>query len=396
VTVKVQLLDGAGTVLGRAAGTTTIEAGKTASLTLTVVPETGVATFGVDVTGEPTAGVGAVFAKVATGSWQAAPPMAVARAAHALVVVSGQAVAVGGDFTNLLERFDPATWRWIPQQLPADRRARFSFGAAASLRNEIVMVGRTTESGDKPEAATPIFIDPFAPPFDGIASSIDAARSEKSYLTDVQAQRTAVGAASDGEFLYMLGGSSRRSMSGSLDYAFITLNLVEVLSATSGLWSVRAPLLTARGAPGAAMLGARLYAAGGFRWKGTSLIDPLFGVDGTDSQSAEIEALAALEEYTPLADKWTARAPLPTARFGLALVASAGRLWAIGGATSTGVPLATVESFDPGAATWRAEPSLATPRALAAATALPDGTILVSGGFGPARTAMRSAEAFKP
>ncbi len=396
VTVKVQLQDSAGAQIGHAQGDAKIESGKTTQLTLTIVPDTGTATFAVDVTGEPLAGVGATFAPIATGSWQAAPPMALPRAAHALVALSGQAIAVGGDFANVVERFDPATWRWTPQQLPADRRIRFAVGSAAVLRNKIVVVGRDTESGGKPEAASPIFIDPFAPPFSGVSSRIDSSRPEEVFVDDLQAQRAAVGAASDGEQLYMIGGSSRRSLSGSLDYAFITLDLVEVLSAATGIWTQRAPLQTPRGSLGAALLAGKVYAAGGFRWKGTQLTDPQFGVGGIDSQSASIEPLGALEVYDPAVDSWTILATMPTPRHGLGFVASGGRLYAIGGVGAGGTAVPTVESFDPVAGTWRSEPSLSTARALTAAVALADGTILVTGGFGTDGIALRSAEAFNP
>lgn len=398
VNVRASLFDAADRVLARAQGDATIEAGKTSQLDLNIVAEAGSVKVSVDpaVLGEPEAGLGLSFAPIAPGSWQAAPPMAIPRAAHAVVALGGKVFAVGGDFNDMLERFDPETWRWTPQFIPNDPALLRTVGNAAVLKNRIVVIGRDLEVGGKLDAASPVFIDPFAPGFASLEGDIGAFRPVPSYLQDLQQPRTAVGAVSNGETLYMLGGSSRRAFTRGGPYIFVTLDTVEALSAVSGQWSQKAPMPTARGAPGAAWLGGKIYVAGGFRWKGKAAEDPVLGHPGIDSSDVAQEVLNTHEAYDPATDTWTTLAPLPTARHGLALVASGGRLYAIGGATAEGKALATVESYDPGTDSWRSEPALTTPRALLGAVTLADGTILAAGGFGPSGAALRTTEAFLP
>lgn len=398
VTAKATLFDAADRVLARAQGEAAVEAGKTAQLELAIVPETGSATLSADLEalGEPASGLGVAFAPLAPGSWQVGPPMAIPRAAHAAVALGGQVFAVAGDFNDMLERFDPATWRWTPQFIPNDQAIMRLVGNAAVLRNRIVIVGRDLELGGKIEAAAPVFVDPFAPGFAALEGDIGAFRPVPPFLIDLQAPRTAVGAVSDGNTLYMLGGSSRRTLGRGGAYVFVTLDAVEALSAASGRWSIKASMPTPRGAPGAARIGAKIYVAGGFRWKGKAAKDPDLGHPGVEASGATQEVLATVEAYDPAADSWSSLAPMPTARHGLSLVASNGRLYAIGGSTADGKPLATVESYDPAGDSWRAEPALTMARALSGAVALSDGTILVTGGFGPDRRAQRSTEVFLP
>ena len=311
-------------------------------------------------------------------------------------MLAGKVFAVGGDFNDMLERFDPGTWRWTPQFIPNDPDVLRIVGSAGVLMNRIVIVGRDLELGGMIESAAPVFVDPFAPAFDGLHTEVGAFRPVPRFLEDLQAPRTAVGVVSDGSTMYMIGGSSRRAPDRSGPYVFVTLDRVEALSVTSGQWTSKAAMPTSRGAVGAAWLSDKIYAAGGFRWKGNAATDQMFKVPGVDAGGATQEAVGTVEAYAPAVDSWTTLAPMPTVRHGLALVATRGRLFAIGGSTSDGMPLATVESYDPASNSWRTEPSLATPRALLAAIALPDGTILVTGGIGPAGAALRTAEAFLP
>jgi hypothetical protein len=398
VTVAVKILDASGLQLGQATGNTTIKAGETAKLTLQIVPDTGSATFTLDVGGgaEPEAGLGLAFSQVATGSWQPAPPMAIPRATHGLVVLNGQAIAVGGDFNNLVERFDPIAWKWHAQFIPNDPDVLNVVCGVGVARNQIAIVGCDQETLGRIELSAPAFIDPFAAPFDSLTVIVGAGRPLPRYLGDLQAPRSATAVVSDGETLAMIGGSSKRARSSTLKQVFVTLDLHEILSTRTGQWSLRAPLPTARGSLGAALLGGKTYAVGGFRWKGTQQTDPQLGAKGVDANDASQEVLGTAEAYDPATDTWTSLAALQTPRHGLAVAASRGRLYAIGGAGSDGKPVATVESYDPASNSWRAEPPLNTARALVAATTLPDGTILVTGGIGTNGAALRSAEAFQP
>ena len=80
------------------------------------------------------------------------------------------------------------------------------------------------------------------------------------------------------------------------------------------VWEPRASLPTARGGFGSAVLGGKVYVAGG-----------LIGQWGDDVVTA------AFEMYDPATDNWTVLPPLPTPRWGLVLAALSDRLVAAGG-----------------------------------------------------------------
>jgi hypothetical protein len=120
---------------------------------------------------------------------------------------------------------------------------------------------------------------------------------------------------------------------------------------------------TPRGGLAAAVLDQRIHALGG---------------------SAE-QVSRAHEVYEPVSNRWTAAAPMPTARDHLGAVAFQGHVWALGGRTSfMGTQYATVEIWDPAANAWRVGPSLPEGRGGLAAAALAD-RIIVFGGEAPLR-----------
>src|SRR5688572_9530527 len=116
----------------------------------------------------------------------------------------------------------------------------------------------------------------------------------------------------------------------------------------------------------------------------------IYAVGGTVIGPADpaAEPLDLLEEYDPIANTWTPRAPMPTARADLALVLGPnGMLYAMGG-TGEGVRrrgvapdkvLDTVEAYDPATDTWSALPPIPSPRARPGAALGPDGKIYVAG-----------------
>ena len=133
--------------------------------------------------------------------------------------------------------------------------------------------------------------------------------------------------------------------------------------AASRAWATRAPLLIGRGAPAAAVVAGRMHVVG--------------GADG--------DPLDVHEAYDPSTDRWTRLAPLPTARDHLAAVGFQERLWAIGGRSSfMGTQYPNVEIYDPAADRWVAGPPLPEGRGGLAAAALGD-RVYVFGGESPMR-----------
>ncbi|MBL7183679.1 MAG: hypothetical protein ISS50_04425 [Anaerolineae bacterium] len=116
------------------------------------------------------------------------------------------------------------------------------------------------------------------------------------------------------------------------------------------------------------------------------------------SNSAGSEAAltteAVVATVSASVQRWKARAPLPTPRQGLALIAHEGHVYAIGGESADGVG-GTVERYDPEADGWT---SLADkPTAVAdVAAALIGGEIYVPGGRTPSGSPTAIVEAYNP
>ncbi|MGH9660931.1 MAG: kelch repeat-containing protein [Bryobacteraceae bacterium] len=156
-------------------------------------------------------------------------------------------------------------------------------------------------------------------------------------------------------------------------------------------WTRVAAMPTPRGASGVAAIGARIYVAGGLAAGGRSVATfEVFDVEtkqwtrlpdmptARDHLTAQaiggkVQAISgraanvldANEEFDPPTGVWRRRAPIPTPRGGLASGAIGGRIQVFGGEGPSGTPEGTYhhhEEYDPAADTWRALPSMPTPR----------------------------------
>ena len=135
---------------------------------------------------------------------------------------------------------------------------------------------------------------------------------------------------------------------------------------------------------GAAAAGGKLYVIGGFNSAGASL-DSVYVFDGSTWAAGprlplpvDHPSAATMEDRVYLAgghtngrdsarlfrldsDHWTELAAMHFARGGHALVAAAGRLYAIGGNSSRG-NIGPIEAFDPGSNAWTVLPALPVAR----------------------------------
>ena len=104
----------------------------------------------------------------------------------------------------------------------------------------------------------------------------------------------------------------------------------------------------------------------------------------------------AHEVYDPGVKKWTAAAPLPTARDGHVAVAAGQQLYVIGGRTNSrsGKELATNEAYDPASDKWEKRAAMPTARSGSAAAAVA-GRVLVVGGEASSQ-ALNRVEAYDP
>ena len=118
---------------------------------------------------------------------------------------------------------------------------------------------------------------------------------------------------------------------GGMGTANSLLNTVEVYDASSNSWTAEYNLPTARRYLAAATVDGKIYAIGGF-----------------DSNSSVMNTVEVRDPActSPCPNPWTAAASMPTARDGLAAATVNGKIYAIGGANSTGY-LNTVEVYDP-------------------------------------------------
>lgn len=186
-----------------------------------------------------------------------------------------------------------------------------------------------------------------APP--GRAASAEPGRWERRAPAGVV--RSEVAAAVVGDRIYVVGGLTG---GGPTD-------AVEEYHPATDRWRPRAPLPQRVHHPAAASWNGKLYVIGGFVAQGVSIW----------------HGITALYEYDPAADRWRARAPMPTSRGALAAVALGNRIYAVGGTdrSDTGA----LEVYDPQADAWTSLKPMPTPRNHIAAV-VAAGKIYVFGG----------------
>jgi N-acetylneuraminic acid mutarotase len=144
----------------------------------------------------------------------------------------------------------------------------------------------------------------------------------------------------------------------------------QIFDPETNAWSEGAPIPAAVSEPGAAVgAGGRIYVIGG-------------NLPGPGRHAS-----AANYEYDPATNSWRARAPMPSPRAALAVVAakdSHGRtlLYALGGRDFIDPHngLSTVEAYDPATDTWSRVASMPTWRHAVASALGPDGNVYAIGG----------------
>lgn len=167
--------------------------------------------------------------------------------------------------------------------------------------------------------------------------------------------------------LYAIGG---RNIVDNIDttgawlgtYTF-PLSVNEVYDPATNTWTTKTPMPTARLSHAAAAIGGKIYMVGG-QIATTLPVLPTatsLGINGVYADTA------INEEYDPVADTWTTKAPMPTARRNLSAEVINGKLYALGGHgpnLTGGVRqiYANNEEYDPATNAWTTKAPMPTAR----------------------------------
>jgi N-acetylneuraminic acid mutarotase len=175
-------------------------------------------------------------------------------------------------------------------------------------------------------------------------------------------------------------------------------------------WSLKAPLLTTNSETGVAELDGKIYVIGGYpadrktvatvqmydshinHWQFVAPLPvplnhvmpatangKIYVIGGQTTEQSEPSKAGFVDtvyEYDPAADKWTARAPMPTKRGGGAAAVIDGKIYVAGGRPPGGADFAV---YDPKTDRWTKLPNMPTQRNHLAAGAF-DGKVYVFGG----------------
>jgi len=165
------------------------------------------------------------------------------------------------------------------------------------------------------------------------------------------------------------GNDGRIYALGGADASFNAVASVDAYDPSTNTWIGFAPMPTPRlGLAAAIDARGTLYAFGGFSFSGGTV------------QYPDTPAIYAAAPPAPSPAGWSAGAPMPTGREGLATVLGPdGLIYAFGGYHDTdGVPLATVEAYRPSAtnlSAWSLVPPMPTARAFLGVATGGDGRI---------------------
>jgi hypothetical protein len=237
--------------------------------------------------------------------------------------------------------------------------------AALSDGGALVMGGNTSETPNVPDADTSHRFDPVTETFSRGAPLAFSAQA--GFTTPVEL--------ADGALLLVGGGinsGTQLGSSGSL--------ATQVLDATAGAFRRVGDLNVRHDSGGTA----------------TPLQDGSAVVAG-----GQTPPTTAIERYDPVAGRWLVTGNMITARRGhTATRLTDGRVLMVGGivcCTSSGeIVTATAEIYNPAGGTSEPTGSMVVARGLQAATLLPDGRVLITGGFVDASNTTASTEIYDP
>ena len=358
--VSPQSIVGAPFTFNNAGNLNIARAGHTATLLQNgkVLVAGGFETFGQD-----TGNIGLATAELydpASGTWTATGSLNAKRDTHtATLLPNGKVlVAAGGDFIGELvsaELYDPASGTWA---FTGSLATGTDTHMATLLPNgKVLVVGGFLDGNGNVTARAELY-DPASGTWTATGS-----------LNTARAVHTAI---------LLTGG--KVLVTGGADSFGNALASAELYDPASGSWTATGNLNTARLYHTATLLpNGKVLAVG--------------GLDSSNSVSASAEL------YDPATGTWTATGSLNTARYvHTATLLPNGKVLVAGGADSFDNTFTSAELYDPASGTWTATGSLNAARSLHTAALLPNGKVLVAGGYtgGMLGAASASAELYDP
>ena len=242
---------------------------------------------------------------IATSSWTAGPQLGTLVGTSMRAVRLGTHVFAFQDGQVVAEVMDDGSGLWNTTAPMNMARRNFALAAAGG---RIFAIGGATELG---EAATVDCYDPAVNSWTVLPSQMSVGRTRACAVT------------LRGE-IYVMGGVHDAEID----------DLVEKYNPQTGVWTVMPSMPTARYGAGAAVLGGKIYVAGG------SVADD----DGFDTPTSVVEV------FDPTTQSWTTSSPMIEGRMFCHMSAVLGCLYATGGNGYDRHP--TIERYDPEHDQW--------------------------------------------
>jgi serine/threonine protein kinase/N-acetylneuraminic acid mutarotase len=277
--------------------------------------------------------------RIVNSRWTELPPLLQPRAAAAAAVVGDRIIVTGGVTSDGQLLNTTEIFDGTSWKLGAPVPTPRQMLGAASDGNLVYVVGGTNGTSD---LATVEAYDPVA--------------DKWTSMPQLPEQRSDFGVAVTDARLVVVGGTSAGQV----------LKSVAALDLTSSTWADLPDMSVARHGAAVAAVGKTVYAVGGSTGSG----------DGQITSSAE--ALKLAPRIPQPASAWRPLPDAPTARLMMASAVLDGKIWVAGG-MSHGETLETVDSYDTRTGAWRPEPPLPIPLHHATAATY-RGEVVVIGG----------------
>ena len=296
--------------------------------------------------------------KSAGAGWGYIASLPSSRMQLGVAALEGKLYAVGGNVGSSAEVYDPIDNSWNP--IASMSISRWGLGCA-SLMGKLYAVGGTLDnSGGGWRQDTAEVYDPSENSWKPIASMSPVFGGGRAWP----------GVAALGGKLYAVGGETNW-WSG--------IKTAEVYDPIDNSWNPIASMDTSRCAPGLAALGGKLYAVGGY--------------------NGDI-SLASTEVYDPINNSWNYVASMSRASFKLAAAALGGKLYAVGGFGTDNVnaplsyTLKTTEVYDPIENSWNPIAAMDISRAMLGVAALGGKLYAIGGSSSTFSSALDTVEAY--